>query len=271
MRQRIAWQLPEQIYRTTIKQGRAALFRMVIRLAILSVGVGALTVLVIRYAFPGLPPRFYRLMWQVVLISPAFWAFLYFFQLAMWWVGARYPQARTTYAVSRQGVSWSDSARPWSSFVAFNIEPHSEHLESRRVVFFGRKGTHGKLTLPEDHRSDLIIRFVAKHLPLLEELPDPESAVRQAVPPPVWIRWLVGAINVFYGLALGYFLKGHVSKDVIELLFWAVFLINPATLAGVIGEWTGWLRRERVTVLGWWVILSILSQLLFVIGIFLAP
>ncbi len=271
MRQHIQWQLPDHAYHAYIMGGRKFLFRMFGRISILSIGAGVITVAVIQYVYPGLQPRVYQKLWKVILIFPAFFTVGYFIQMVIWQAGTIWPQVRTTYAVSSRGVSRSDNTRSWSRYVAFNIEPHPDYPPSNRIVLFRKKGDHDKLTLPGGTKDDLVIRFVAKHLPLVEELPDPEIVNIEQIQPSVWIRWLMCVANGLYGLAFGYCIKGYIAKDLIELMVYTVFFINPATLAALIAKWAGFLRRKRMEVLGWWLVLSLISMLFFLFGMLMAP
>lgn len=269
MRQLIRWQAPEHLFVAKAKQNRAGLWRSGVRIWLALTGLAVLAALVVRSMLPGHPPAFFHLLWIVVLQVPALLALFY---AMLYWLLTRqitHPSMRCWHKLSREGVHRSDTSRSWKQYDAFDIEPHNEDSHCRDIVFYGKRGFHTRLTLPRDELDDLIIRFTAKHLPLVDELPDPERVRSKATPVPVWIRWCFGVLNTLYGIAVGYITSQRINPDIIELLLYGVLFINPATMAVAFGEWTGWLRRKRMNYGLWLISLAVLTIIALTAGLIL--
>lgn len=270
MRQRIAWQIPEHLFLAKARRGRSSLLRLFAWLTIISAVAGVLTAIVVQYGIPGLPPHVYSVLWIGALSISAYTIAGYGLLHVVTLNRIRKPEGRVKHAVSSQGISRTDTIWPWKRFAAFDIEPHPEDPESRDIIFYGHSGIHARLTLPGNERDDLIIRFVAKHLPLVDEVSDPNTVMSKAVRPPIWMRWLMGGLNIFYGITIGYFLVRRTHKDLIDVFLYGVIIVNPATVACAVGGWTGWLRRERINYGLWLISFSVLSLLSLIIGVILS-
>lgn len=271
MRQRIAWQLPDHLYRSSIKGAHRRIIRFGLRLMVLAMGTGAIGILVIQWFAPNLDPKVFRAMWMGVYFMPGMLFFCYILQVVVWAVAWRWKEARPTLCVSSGGVGLSDSARSWKKFSAFNLEPHPMVMGERVLKFYGKHGFHLTRTLPGDEKDDLIIRFVAKHLPLLEEHADPELIMREPNPPPRWLIGTVMVMTVLVCLPVGFFVWGSVGRDLRELILYGCMLVNPGTIVGVVGSVSGWFKKRRVSYWPWCLVFSMLAAISVVIGCVLRP
>lgn len=271
MRQQITWQLPDHLYFHRNRKARRFVFVFFGRLFVISTVASVLGVLLLRWLYPNLPPRIERILIFVILLMPGFWLIGYVMQQILWLLQRRWKGMRPSYTICSGGVHVSDSVRSWKRFVAFDIEPYPELPGDRVIMFYSKEGFHISKPLPGNELDDTIIRFVAKHLPLLDEHSDPELVKRELMQPPDWLLWTFGALNVGYGIALGYLFRNPLSGPPMPPVVLVCMFVNPATLGGLIGWWTGWFARRHYSALGWWLAFSMMAFLSSIIGALFIP
>jgi len=138
-----------------------------LRVILWSVLTGAICIFIIWKIYPDLPAEIFSTMWVATLAIPAMTFIFYLIALIENGVRNRWAP-RPRYEASTYGIGGIGNLRRWERFTAFTVERGGRIEGLEKLVLFRNRGCPLRLPLAEGVKRRLVIRFIARHLPLRE-------------------------------------------------------------------------------------------------------